>query len=137
MNSTLGDKEGLQTSRTRPRALRLLAQVFVAAAVIAAFAVVPASGTEANYSCEFCATKNGPDQSKVRYNEAVDYTYNNICDTLWKNNGGGNYNSVGHECAGIYVAAVCTNSGTVPGHGEVYNIESGAHMAGHQDDHSC
>jgi hypothetical protein len=117
--------------------MKVLAQVALAVIVIVALGVTIASGTEANYSCPECATKNGPDQSKVRYNEAVDYTYNNICDTLWKNNGGGNYNTVGHTCVGVYIAGVCTNSGTVPGHGEVYNIESGAHMSGHQDDYSC
>lgn len=137
MSSELGNRETPQACPIRRRALKALAQVCVAAAVMAAVATVPASGTEANYSCEFCATKNGPDQSSVRYNEAVDYTYNNICDTLWKNNGGGNYNSVGHSCVGVYITAVCTNSGTVPGHGEAYNIESGAHMAGHQDNYSC
>jgi hypothetical protein len=135
MNSKSGDQEASRAG-TRPRALKVLAQVFVAAVIMAAFAVVPASGAEANYSCSFCATINGPNQT-VRYNEGVDYTYNNVCVTLWKNNGGGNYNSIGHTCAGIYIAAVCTNSGTVNGHGEVYNIESGAHMAGHQDSYSC
>jgi hypothetical protein len=137
MNSERVKRETPQEGRIRRRALKTLAQVFVAAAVMAVPAAVPASGTEANYSCEFCATKNGPDQSSVRYNEAVDYTYNNICDTLWKNNGAGNYNSVGHRCVGIYITSVCTEAGTVPGHGEVYNIESGAHMAGHQDNYSC
>jgi hypothetical protein len=137
MSSERGNKETPQAGRIRRRALKAPAQVFVAAAVIAAFAAGPASGTEANYQCSFCATENGPNQSQVRYNEVVDYTYNNVCDTLWKNNGGGNYNSVGHECIGFYTTAVCTDAGTVPGHGEVYNIESGAHQAGHQDNYSC
>ncbi len=136
MNSERGNKT-TRGGHTPRRTLKALGQVFVAALVMAALAAGSASGTEANYACEFCATKNGPDQSSVRYNSVIDYTYNNVCDTLWKNNGGGNYNSVGHACVGVYTTAVCTNSGTVPGHGEVYNIESGAHQSGHQDNYSC
>jgi hypothetical protein len=99
--------------------------------------VMPASAAEHNYSCNPCATVNGPDES-VRYNEGTNYSFAQVCVTLWKWNGGNNYNTVGHSCvSGAYTEAVCTNSGTVTGHGEVYNSESSAHMAGHQDNYSC
>jgi len=99
-------------------------------------AAVPASA-EYNYSCASCATINGPNET-VRYNEGINYTFNQLCVVLWQNNGGGNYNTVGNKCvSGSWTTWTCSNVGSVNGHGEVYNSESAAHMAGHQDNRAC
>jgi hypothetical protein len=113
-----------------------LLPVLVAAVAAAAVAAVPASA-EDNYSCTNCATITGTNES-IKYNEGVDYTQTQVCVTIWKTNGGTTYSTVGHRCElGFYIATVCSEVGTVTGHGEVYTTESGEHMAGHQDNKHC
>lgn len=52
----------------------------------------------------------------------------------FKQGHGGHYNTAGHRCeSGKYTIGFCSTEGAVYGHGEAYNSESGAHMAGHQD----
>ncbi|MGH2832551.1 MAG: hypothetical protein ACRDK2_07215 [Solirubrobacteraceae bacterium] len=132
MNSEIGNQTAPQARRTHRRVFAWLALVFGAAVIMASLATVPALA-EHNYSCEFCATINGPEEN-LNYNEGTNYTYSGICTTVWKNNGGGNYNTAGHICkTGVYTEGVCSSEGTVYGHGEVYNGFGGSHMAGHQD----
>lgn len=132
MNSEPGDQKMPWAGRARLRTLKWFTQVFIAAIIAVPFAVVPASA-EDNYSCEFCATINGREEN-LNYNEGTNYNNTDVCTTVWKNNGGGNFNTAGHVCeTGSFTQGVCSSEGTVKGHGEVYNTESGAHMAGHQD----
>jgi hypothetical protein len=114
----------------RLRASRLWAPVFIAVALATSLAV-PASA-EYNYSCGYCATINGREET-ISYNEGTNYSFAQVCVTIWKNNGGGNYSTAGHRCENVYTVGFCSTAGAVYGHGEVYNHESGAHMAGHQD----
>ena len=131
MNQKLDDQKTPQQGRTRWRPLKLLAPVFLAAAIVFPLAAVPASA-EWNYSCSFCATINGREET-ISYNEGTNYSFSQVCVTIWKNNGGGNYSTAGHRCENTYTVGFCSTAGAVGGHGEVYNHESGAHMAGHQD----
>lgn len=132
MKAKLSVEDRPRLGRTRSRASKVLTQLFAAAVVAVPFGAVPASA-EYNYSCGDCSTINGREEN-LNYNEGTNYSNTDVCVTIWKNNGGGNFNTVGHNCeTGSYTDSVCSSAGTVYGHGEVYNGEAGAHMAGHQD----
>lgn len=123
----------------------LASGVLIGALTAAAMSPVLAvsASAEENYNCPehgYCQNINGRNE-EIDYNEGCNYEepecQPGTCSTIWKYNGGSNYNAVAHECNGIGKSTAC--SGHVDGHGQVTAITGGGYLAGHQDNkyHTC
>jgi hypothetical protein len=126
--------------KVRTSILCCLAAGAIVAAATGALAAGPAAA-EQNYNCPshgYCQNINGNNEA-MDYNEGRDYEYPEgapVCSTIWKYNGGSNYNAVAKGCTETGTAKACYSK--ITGHGQVTSRVGGGVLAGHQDNaHAC
>ncbi|MGA2455736.1 MAG: hypothetical protein ABSG93_19715 [Solirubrobacteraceae bacterium] len=128
---------------SRPgRVRQLLLGVAVAAACATAGAVAaPALATNEYFpSCYPCisSSDNAP-ENWITNVQAINHSGGGICATVWKNNGGGNYQEMAYECgSGGETATACSYSAEFVGHGYIKTETSAGYLRGRQDNYkSC
>jgi glucose dehydrogenase len=114
----------------RLRRLFLVVALLSSAAVFAVAA--PALATDHSYSCEGCATLNGPNDY-IDEVGGTDYTYKLVYVIEWQFNGGSSWSVAGeHYSENMNHVKVCTGSNEVYGHGETSSTGFYVHLSGRE-----
>ena len=111
--------------------LRYVVACACASVALAVPLAVAQSAHAATFGCSSCNNVSGPNQS-MKFTEGINYDHYEIWVTIWKYNGGSNYN-VSQEGFTMSNYKLTLESGCycyIDGHGQVGQFKQFAHLGG-------